>query len=82
MGKDWIKTAYKNSIQMMSVSLLSQTLYVVTTCAGFNRKCGEFMTSDNDMKAAENNYAGFLSFLKIGTILTALVTILVVFLIS
>ena len=34
------------------------------------------------MKAAESSYAGFLSFLKIGTILTALVTMLVVFLIS
>ncbi|MEP2987632.1 MAG: aa3-type cytochrome c oxidase subunit IV [Parasphingorhabdus sp.] len=40
------------------------------------------MTSDNNMKEAENNYAGFLSFLKVGTILTVLVTILVVFLIS
>lgn len=82
MGKDWIKTAYKNSIQMMGVSLLSRARYVVTNSARVNRKCGEIMTSDNDMKAAEKNYAGFLSFLKISTILTALVTILVVFLIS
>ncbi len=67
---------------MLSGSLLSQTIYGVTTRTNITRKSGEIMTSDNNMKEAENNYAGFLSFLKVGTILTALVTILVVFLIS
>lgn len=40
------------------------------------------MTSDNNMKAAEETYSGFLSWMKIGSIITALVTILVVVLIS
>lgn len=40
------------------------------------------MTSDNDFDAAEESYARFLSLLKIGTIATAIVTILVVILIS
>ena len=34
------------------------------------------------MKAAEGTYTGFLSLLKVGTILTALVTILVIILIT
>ncbi len=38
------------------------------------------MTSDNDMKSAEETYGNFLSWLKIGTIITALVTILVIIL--
>jgi hypothetical protein len=40
------------------------------------------MASDNNMKAAEESYSGFVSILKIGTIITALVTILVVILLS
>jgi hypothetical protein len=40
------------------------------------------MASDNNMKAAEESYSGFVSILKIGTIVTALVTILVVILLS
>ena len=82
MGKDRIKTTYKNSIDLRSGRLLSLRLYMGTRRTRFIRKYGEIMTSDNNMKEAENSYAGFLSFLKIGTILTALVTVLVVFLIS
>ncbi|WP_417621128.1 aa3-type cytochrome c oxidase subunit IV [Parasphingorhabdus sp.] len=40
------------------------------------------MTSDNNLSAAQETYAGFLSMLKVGTILTAIVAILVVILIS
>ncbi|MEL6876041.1 MAG: aa3-type cytochrome c oxidase subunit IV [Pseudomonadota bacterium] len=40
------------------------------------------MASDNKMKSAEETYSGFLSWLKIGSIITAIVTILVIFLIS
>jgi len=40
------------------------------------------MASDNNMKAAEGTYSGFLSMLKIGTIITILVTVLVVILIA
>ena len=40
------------------------------------------MTSDNDLGAAEESYARFLSLLKTGTIATAIVAILVVILIS
>jgi hypothetical protein len=36
------------------------------------------MASNNNMKAAEGTYAGFLSLLKWGTIISALVTILVI----
>lgn len=82
MGKDRIKTTYKNSIVLRSGRPLSLPLYVGSRRAIFTREYGENMTSDNNMKEAESNYAGFLSFLKVGTILTALVTILVVFLIS
>ncbi|WP_229954488.1 aa3-type cytochrome c oxidase subunit IV [Parasphingorhabdus litoris] len=39
------------------------------------------MASDNNMKSAEETYGHFLSWLKIGTIITALVTILVIILI-
>ncbi len=39
------------------------------------------MASDNNMKSAEENYSRFLSWLKIGSIITALVTILVIILI-
>lgn len=34
------------------------------------------------MKSAEETYSGFLSWLKIGSIITAILTILVIFLIS
>jgi len=40
------------------------------------------MTSDNNMKSAEETYSGFLSWLKIGTIITVLVTVLVVILLA
>ncbi len=40
------------------------------------------MASGNDMKMAENTYSGFLSLIKWGTILSAVVTVLVVLLIS
>ena len=36
------------------------------------------MTSDNNMKSAEDTYGRFLSWLKVGTIITARVTILVI----
>ncbi|CAN0519914.1 unnamed protein product [Scytosiphon promiscuus] len=40
------------------------------------------MATDNNMKSANETYSGFLSWLKIGTIITVLVTVLVVILIS
>lgn len=40
------------------------------------------MASGNDMKAANESYAGFLSLLKVGAIVAALAAALVVFLIS
>ncbi|MEH6715283.1 aa3-type cytochrome c oxidase subunit IV [Parasphingorhabdus flavimaris] len=40
------------------------------------------MTSDNNFDAAEESYARFLSLLKVGTVATIIVTILVVVLIS
>lgn len=40
------------------------------------------MASGNDMKAAESTYAGFLTLLKWGTVASALVTALVIFLIA
>lgn len=36
------------------------------------------MTSDNNMKSAEETYGRFLSWLKIGTIISILVTMLVI----
>ncbi|WP_157216254.1 aa3-type cytochrome c oxidase subunit IV [Flavisphingomonas formosensis] len=38
--------------------------------------------SAGDFKAHEQTYDGFISLLKVGTVLTALVTILVIFLIT
>lgn len=38
--------------------------------------------AEQDMKAADNTYAGFLSLLKVGTILTTVVTVVVVLLIA
>ena len=38
--------------------------------------------ANQDMKAAESTYGSFLSLLKVGTILTAIVTVIVVLLIS
>ena len=40
------------------------------------------MASGNDMKAHESTYTGFLGLVKWGSILTALVTVLVVYLIA
>lgn len=40
------------------------------------------MTSDNNMKSAEETYGRFLGWMKIGSIITALVTILVVVLLA
>jgi hypothetical protein len=40
------------------------------------------MTSNNNLGAAEETYTKFLSMLKVGTILTAIVAIMVVILIS
>ncbi len=40
------------------------------------------MANDHDMKAAEGTYSGFLSFLKWGTIVSALTTALVVMLLA
>jgi len=40
------------------------------------------MAQQQEMKAAEETYSGFLSLLKVGSILTAIVTVLVVLLIS
>lgn len=40
------------------------------------------MASENNMKAANETYSGFLGMLKFGTIATVIVTILVVILIA
>lgn len=40
------------------------------------------MASGNDMKMAEDTYAGFISFTKWGTIIVAIITALVVALIA
>ena len=40
------------------------------------------MASDNNMKSANETYAGFLYWLKLGTIITAIATILVIILIT
>ncbi|HNN56472.1 MAG: aa3-type cytochrome c oxidase subunit IV [Novosphingobium sp.] len=40
------------------------------------------MASGNDMKAHQQTYSGFLGLVKWGTILTALVTVFVVYMIS
>ncbi len=40
------------------------------------------MASGNDMKAANSTYEGFIGLLKWGSVVTALVTILVISLIS
>lgn len=40
------------------------------------------MASQNDMKMAENTYAGFISLVKWGTILSAAVAVLVILIIS
>ena len=61
---------------------MSAAKYAVTNFTTFEQICGEIMASDNNMDAAKEGYAKFLSMLKVGTIITALVTILVVFLIS
>tara|TARA_R110000824_G_scaffold21806_1_gene80922 strand:- start:1417 stop:1557 length:141 start_codon:yes stop_codon:yes gene_type:complete len=45
-------------------------------------KYGEIMTANNNLGPAQETYAKFLSMLKVGTVLTALVAILVVLLIS
>lgn len=40
------------------------------------------MASGNDMKMAEETYAGFIGLIKWGTILTAIVAVIVVLLIA
>ncbi|HEY9092150.1 aa3-type cytochrome c oxidase subunit IV [Parasphingorhabdus sp.] len=40
------------------------------------------MASENEIKSAEETYGGFISWLKIGAVITALVTVLVIILIS
>jgi len=45
-------------------------------------KNGDIVTANNNLGTAQENYAKFLSMLKVGTIVTALVAILVVILIS
>lgn len=40
------------------------------------------MSSEKNIKSAEETYSGFTSWLKIGAIITALATVLVVILIS
>ena len=45
-------------------------------------KYGDIMTANNNSGPAQETYAKFLSMLKVGTVLTALVAILVVILIS
>ncbi|MFT5329246.1 MAG: hypothetical protein ACI9TB_002086 [Parasphingorhabdus sp.] len=45
-------------------------------------KNGDIMTANNNLGAAQENYAKFLSMLKFGTIAVALVAVLVVILIS
>ncbi|MGH6652833.1 MAG: aa3-type cytochrome c oxidase subunit IV [Sphingopyxis sp.] len=40
------------------------------------------MAQQQEMKAAEETYSGFLGLLKVGSIITAVVTVLVVLLIS
>jgi hypothetical protein len=40
------------------------------------------MASGNDMKAANESYAGFLTLLKVGAIVSALAAALVIFLIA
>lgn len=40
------------------------------------------MAQQQEMKAAEETYSGFLGLLKVGSILTAIVVVLVVLLIS
>jgi hypothetical protein len=61
---------------------LSSGEYRVTPRGSIEQIYGEIMTSNNNLSSAEQTYAGFLSMLKIGTILTAIVAILVVILIS
>ncbi len=43
---------------------------------------GDFMASDNDMRAHQDTYVGVMGFLKWGTIACALVSAFVVFLIA
>ena len=40
------------------------------------------MMADQEMKAAEESYAGFISMLKVGSIITAVVTVGVVLLLA
>ena len=40
------------------------------------------MMADQEMKAAEESYAGFISMLKVGSIITAIVTVGVVLLLA
>ncbi len=40
------------------------------------------MAQQQEMKAAEETYSGFLSLLKVGSIITAIVTVFVVLIIS
>lgn len=40
------------------------------------------MAQSGDMKAHDNTYGGFLRMLKVGTVITVLVAVLVVFLIA
>ncbi len=40
------------------------------------------MASGNDMKAAESTYGGFLTLLKWGSVVTAIITVVVIALIS
>ncbi|MEP4216888.1 MAG: hypothetical protein ABJL35_16140 [Parasphingorhabdus sp.] len=61
---------------------MSAALYKVTPRSVFNRIFGDNMATDNNMKSATETYSGFLSWLKIGTIISVLVTVLVVILIS
>ncbi len=43
---------------------------------------GDIMSSGNDMKAAQQSYSGFLSMIKYSMPVIALITVLVIFLLT
>jgi hypothetical protein len=51
-------------------------------CAGETAAEGERAMAEQEMKAAEETYSGFLSLFKVGSIITAIVTVFVVLLIA
>jgi Bacterial aa3 type cytochrome c oxidase subunit IV len=45
-------------------------------------KKGKFMAGNNDLKAAQGTYEGFIGWVKIGSIITIAITALVVIIIA